>query len=198
MQTSANPKLIGYTGSLRPSCDESGELWFTPLDFVESVRRSLGGIDLDPFSCAEANVGIKAMRYFDRKNSAFHQAWPATSVFMNPPYGRGLCAKACGKFIDEWRARSFNRGVILVNNMTDTTWFHDLLQHCRALCLIKGRIQFTTPDHKRSSSNTRGQISLLFCRNGSQYEGLFRKEMSGWGHVFVNPVRLSGGNGYGS
>ena len=198
MQTTANPRLIGYTGSLRPSCDESGELWFTPLDFVESVRRSLGGIDLDPFSCAEANVGIKAMRYFDRENSAFHQSWPATSVFMNPPYGRGLCAKACGKFVAEWQERSFNRGIILVNNMTDTTWFHDLLQHCPGAVSHQRAAAVRRPRTTSAAQATpAARLPCCSAATAPSTRGFSARKCPGWGHVFVNPARLNGGNGHG-
>lgn len=60
---------------------------FTPPDIVEAARAALGGIDLDPASCAEANRTVKAHRFFARKENGFRREWHAKTVFLNPPGG---------------------------------------------------------------------------------------------------------------
>lgn len=65
---------------------KSGER-FTPPYLVEAARRVLGGIDLDPASCAKANTVIKADQYFTRDDNALTQNWRG-KVFLNPP---GTC-----------------------------------------------------------------------------------------------------------
>ena len=163
MDSITNPRHIAYVGSLRSSGDETGDQWITPPAIIELVRRVLGKIELDPFSSATANAHIRAQRYFTSHNSAFVQPdWCASTIYMNPPYSRGVCQKATARFIDEFNKKSFRAGVVLVNNMTDTVWFHDLWAHATRACFFKGRLSFMTADNKRESGNTRGQTLFLF------------------------------------
>lgn len=160
-----NPSHVAYTGSLRSSGDESGDAWFTPPEIVQVIKKILDGIDLDPFSSEEANQTVKARRIFTLEDSAFEQkSWRAKTIFMNPPYSRGLCQKAIGRLLHEFNNKAFSAAIILVNNMTDTAWFHDLANHSQRRCDLRGRISFVTKDNKRVSGNTRGQtIFLLGC-----------------------------------
>lgn len=58
--------------------------WFTPVDILRRVRAVLGGIDLDPASCAVANQRVGALTYFDQAADGLAQRW-AGRVFCNPP-----------------------------------------------------------------------------------------------------------------
>lgn len=60
---------------------------YTPADVVEAAREVLGGIDLDPASCAEANATVRATRYFTRADDGLDRAWGGGRVFLNPPGG---------------------------------------------------------------------------------------------------------------
>jgi phage N-6-adenine-methyltransferase len=181
-----NPKHIAYVGSLRQSGDESGDAWFTPAHTINLARHILNGIDLDPFSSDDANLLVKANKYFTREKSAFANDWIARSVFMNPPYSRGLCAEAVEKFLHEFKVKHFSAGIVLVNNMTDTRWFHDLAVIAIRRCDFKGRIGFVTADNKRISGNTRGQTFFLFSRNLYAI-GKFDKIMPHEGIVYERP-----------
>jgi hypothetical protein len=59
---------------------------FTPPDIVEAARQTMGGIDLDPASCRQANRYIKATQYFTQKDNGYLQDWHGR-VFCNPPGG---------------------------------------------------------------------------------------------------------------
>jgi len=82
--------------------------WYTPAPYVEAARNVLGGIDLDPASCEEANKTVGASVYFTPepyvKDSIapavctdglsepwyiedFDNRWAPSRVFLNPPYG---------------------------------------------------------------------------------------------------------------
>ena len=102
---------------------------------------------------------------------------------MNPPYSRGVCQKATTRFIDEFNKKSFRAGVVLVNNMTDTVWFHDLWAHATRACFFKGRLSFMTADNKRESGNTRGQTLFLFEHNHKRAINRFDLLMPAHGKV---------------
>lgn len=57
---------------------------YTPPDVVEAARKWMGGIDLDPASCEEANRTVKAARYCSVGGLAL---WWSGRVFLNPPGG---------------------------------------------------------------------------------------------------------------
>ncbi len=64
---------------------------FSPPEVVEAARALMGGIDLDPASCEEANRVVKAERFFDKTyNGLWHPREWSGRVFLNPPGGKLL------------------------------------------------------------------------------------------------------------
>jgi hypothetical protein len=63
---------------------------YTPPAIVEPARRTMGGIDLDPFSCALANTVVNATEFYSGDigaKSGFLDPWHGR-VFCNPPGGK--------------------------------------------------------------------------------------------------------------
>lgn len=60
---------------------------YTPPEIVELAHAVLGGIDLDPASCAVANTVVEASQYYTKETNGFSQTWTGR-VFLNPPGGR--------------------------------------------------------------------------------------------------------------
>ncbi len=163
----AQASQLAYTGSLGGPKGRDSDAWFTPEKYLNSVRAAFGGrIDLDPFSSEIANSVVNAGTFYSAEDDAFTQNWrehaAGGTVFMNPPYGSPLCARATAKFVAEFEAGSFAAGVLLVNNATDTRWFHAAIAVASAMCLTDHRIAFWNADGKAVSGNTRGQAFLFF------------------------------------
>lgn len=180
-ETIADVSRIGYVGAAPKRAADAPENndWYTPHEWTAFARQVLDGIDLDPFTSAKANERVRAKRFFTIDDNAMAQSWDAGTVWMNPPYSRGLCAQATTKFLEEWREGKFNAGLILVNNMTDTRWFRDLLDECSALCNLTGRISFENGAGQRVSGNTRGQTLFVFDRTAKRkHVTRFKKQLA--------------------
>jgi hypothetical protein len=79
---------LSVSGALITASRHSSESaeHYTPKDIVERARLALGGIDLDPASCAEANRVVQAENYFTAEEDGFVRGWRGR-VFLNPPGG---------------------------------------------------------------------------------------------------------------
>jgi phage N-6-adenine-methyltransferase len=175
--SAADPKKLGYVGSAPGSRDSNA--WFTPEKYLESTRIVLGGkISLDPFSSKKANKVVKADRFYTEIDNAFVKSWSAESIFMNPPYSGKLCSEAVTKFLDEYKNKSFESGIFLVNNSTETKWFQRALGEANAVCFTNHRISFWNADGKAMSGNTRGQAFFYFGKNTAKFLEEFKQHGS--------------------
>ena len=132
---------------------ESNE-WYTPGAYIEAARAVLGRIELDPASSAQADVQVRAVKFFDKSDDGLSQPWHG-KVWLNPPYG-GLSADFTGKLVREHEAGNVTAAVLLVNaNSTDTAWFQPLWDYL--LCFTLGRINFESPSGEGVGS-THGSV----------------------------------------
>jgi phage N-6-adenine-methyltransferase len=172
---------LGYVGNIPGTIMRDSDSWYTPLKYITSAKKILGKIELDPFSSFEANKTIKAKRIYTIDNSSLSQEWNARSVWMNPPYSRGLINKAVDKFIIEWASGRIGAGIVLVNASTDSKAFHRLIENCSCVCFTLGRIAFENIDGKNISGNTKGQAFFYFGNNVE----LFLREFKQYGKIMV-------------
>lgn len=172
----ANKKRLAYVGS-KPGRKKprDSDSWFTPAIYIDAARKTMYGIDLDPFSSEAANKSVKAARFLTVKEDAFVSSWKSRSVWMNPPYSAGLCAKAINRFLETYAAGHFSEGIILVNNCTDTKWFQAAAKQASAICFTAGRISFWNADGKATSGNTRGQAFLYYGNNVNRFMQIFNE-----------------------
>ncbi|MGL5083729.1 MAG: hypothetical protein ACRC8A_19780 [Microcoleaceae cyanobacterium] len=78
--------MAGGKGNAQHS-SESAE-HYTPAPFVESSRKVMGSIALDPASCELANQVVQAQRIFTSIEDGLTQSWEASTVFLNLPRGK--------------------------------------------------------------------------------------------------------------
>lgn len=165
---------LGYIGSISQTVDR--DAWFTPSIYIEAAREALSSIDLDPFSSEKANEIVKAERFFTIDDDAFKSVWGSDiNVFMNPPYGRGICSKACLLFLSWWQTTKNSSAIVLTNNATDTKWFQAMLAVSSAVCFTNHRIAFYSADGKSVSGNTRGQTFFYFGEDVKGFGETFKK-----------------------
>lgn len=174
----ADANKLAYIGRNPKQERRDPDSWFTPAEYLDSVRAVMGGIDLDPFSSEQANKTVGAAHIMTIDKSAFENEWNVVDkcrVFMNPPYSVGMCSRAVGRFIQQYEMKNFSQGIVLVNNATDTRWFNLLVSRCSAICFTDHRISFWNSDGKNVSGNTRGQAFFYFGRKKAAFRKLFRR-----------------------
>lgn len=80
--------------------------WYTPAEYVEAARATMGCIDVDPASCDVAQRTVKAARYYTAESDGLKQLWHG-NVFLNPPGGENnegsLVAQFWRKAMLEWQ-----------------------------------------------------------------------------------------------
>jgi len=64
---------------------------------------------------------------------------------MNPPYSFPKVEMFTSKAIKEYESGRMEAAIILVNNCTDATWFHRLLERY-PVCFTRGRVRFERSD----------------------------------------------------
>lgn len=139
--------------------------WYSPPTLVEAARRALGGIDCDPASCAEANRTVRAARYHSLDDDGLSQPWRGT-VYLNPPWGRNSATarrppispktRFVRKLAAHYRQGDVTAAVVVLSYDFSPQWFTPLVDHVRAICLLRDRVAFVGPGGgpRRSAQGT--------------------------------------------
>ncbi len=151
--------------------------WYTPIKYIELVRKVLGAIDLDPASCEYANKTVGATKFFTSENDGLKKNWHGR-VFLNPPYGRKLIGKFIDKLKTEFVQGHISECIVLINNATETTWFNDITEIASAVVFTHGRIKFNS-EIKESKTPLQGQAFLYIGKNAEKFLEVF--QAIGWG-----------------
>lgn len=115
--------------------------WFTPARIIEAAREAMGGIDLDPASCKEANETVKAARLFDKWDDGLRQPWSG-KVWVNPPFSNGMPRLFCKKAMAEVDLGRVDQVCILLPMPLHAQWFFDLTRWCSVICLCEDKVRF--------------------------------------------------------
>lgn len=120
---------MGMNVHFLSECDD----WGTPQRLFDELDREF---HFERDVCANRN-NFKVTRYWDEGDDGLSKEWIGT-VWMNPPYGRG---------IDMWLKKAFESRatatiVCLIPSRTDSQWWHRYVMQADEIRFIKGRLRF--------------------------------------------------------
>ena len=173
--------LLNIAKGCHVSANSGENEWYTPPEYIEAARDVMGSIDLDPASCDTAQANVKARRFYTAADDGLSKKWNG-NVWLNPPYGKDVIGLFAEKLVAE--SRRFDQAVVLVNNATDTAWFHRLASVASAVCFICGRVKFLDKSGNPANTPVQGQAVLYVGRSVEH----FRSRFSQFGLVVI-PVR---------
>jgi hypothetical protein len=183
---------------------------YTDSEIVEAARVTLGRIDIDPFSCAEANQVVRAVEIIARPNDGFMRPWNELGApkgprraFVNPPSVEpGDVRRAWLKAMSERRAGHIEAVIFVVFRI-------DALQSMMLGSRKEGypgpqsawrcepikRLQYWQPgarelfDGSRECTNgaMHGSCILLHTDN-QELQWNFQKHFQKWGPIYAPAV----------
>ena len=113
----------------------ASEEWSTPQYLFDELNEEFH-FTLDPCSTDE---NAKCEKHYTKAQDGLKQDWTGETVFINPPYGRG---------IEPWIIKAYDHSigggiaVLLIPARTDTKWFHEYVYHKAEIRFVKGRIKY--------------------------------------------------------
>lgn len=157
--------------SIQNMLSSNSNEWYTPKQYIDAVRNTLGSIDLDPASNQTANKTVNATTFYDIHDDGFNKSWFG-NVFLNPPYGRDKKLKISNqdkwseKLIHEYKIGNVKSAILLVNATTETKWFTRLWEY--PICFTDHRIKFYRLDGKPKNP-VKGQAFVYLGNNSEKF-----------------------------
>lgn len=112
--------------------------WGTPADLFAQLSKELGPFDLDAAASDDLHV---VPFYFTALSDGLRLPWWGT-VWVNPPYGRGIRAWL-EKALQELETGRADRVVFLIPAATSTAWWHALVvPFASQVRFLQGRLTF--------------------------------------------------------
>jgi len=144
--------------------------WYTPSKYIEAARTVMGSIDLDPASCQLAQETVQAGQYFTIDDNGLTKEWRG-NVWLNPPYSKESVGLFATKLVEE--TASLSQAIVLVNNATDTHWFHQIAKVATAMCFVCGRIKFNDKTGTPANSPVQGQVFVYIGGGVEKFSQVF-------------------------
>ena len=116
--------------------------WQTPAEILEALYEAFGTFDLDPCSptANRASAPVEARVHYTEADDGLSLPWLGT-VFINPPYGRGLIAWVA-KAKAEVLCGNARTVVALIPARTDTRFWHEHVAGTATVFFVRGRLRF--------------------------------------------------------
>lgn len=147
---------------------DSGDFeYYSPERPVEAARRTMGRIELDPFSSVQANLRIKADRIFTIHDNGLIQPWETDAGWINHPFGRQMNPLCVSKMELEYNEGRMKQACAITFAATSERWFQSLLS--RPQCFLYPRTNYYMPDGTLKVGVTKGSCVTYFGTNVVQF-----------------------------
>lgn len=148
--------------------------WYTPPQFIEAARATMGTINLDPASSAIANETVKASEFFTKEDDGLSKEWHG-NVWLNPPYSQPLISQFCEAVAYKYESGEIQQACVLVNNASETKWGQRLLSVADAVCFPSSRICFIRPNGSKKGTPLQGQMIVYMGTRTKEFAANFDK-----------------------
>ena len=151
---------------------DSGNVeWYTPPYIIEAARETLGEIELDPFSCWQANRTVLAREIFTKDDNGFLKSWNGKKVWCNHPFSRENNSRIADKVISEYQQGS--EIVMITFAATSENWFRPLLGFPQ--CFLHGRTNYIDQKGNKVKGVTKGSVVTYLGYNLDSFYQSFSK-----------------------
>ncbi len=149
---------------------------YTPSLYIEGARSVMGGIDLDPASCVEAQQTVKATEFYALPQDGLLLPWRGR-IWCNPPYGfRDPETRTPNKkvwtqrLLSAYEEQEIEQAFFLVTASTGDAWFQPLWAHW--LCFPR-RIKFKVPKGGNAHNNPGSSVIAYLGPNTQAFDRIF-------------------------
>lgn len=162
--------------------------YFTPSIYIDAAREVMGGIDLDPASCEEAQQTVKAKWWYGGTEvDGLSQPWylphpdgriTPLRVWLNPPY----CKTGCRSNQDIWYRKLYgayicghvSEAIMLVKAALGYKWFEQLWRR-HWCCFCRERIAFIKPGGRTVGLAKQGSVFVYFGKRPERFAEVFAR-----------------------
>ena len=138
---------------------------YTPAPIIDAARVLMGGIDLDPASCADANGTVRADTYYTKEDDGLSLPWYGR-VWCNPPYGGGGLRLFAERLLTELEAGTVERAMFLGYWAGSNRWVSEMVGVADVHFALHNRLPWRGPSRGRNISSVGSLASLcLFAFN---------------------------------
>ena len=148
-------------GDPKPASDMYG----SPVAIVETARRWMGTIDLDPCSHPAAQEIVRATTVYFKEDDGLSKIWPPGNIYENPPYSDILPWVV--KTVGQVENGDAPRAVLLLPDAHDTRWYQRAYEAASAVCYLSPRLHFL---------DSQGQVLKGTVRRGNTIFGFGNPE----------------------
>lgn len=129
--------------------------YHTPPAIIEAARRTMGGIDLDPASGAQANRIVRATHYITSIDDGLCMPWSGR-VWLNHPFGRNQNGLWIAKLCDLYANGYVKQACCITFACTSEQWFGPLFDY--PMCFLRPRTNYIGPDGATVRGVTKGSV----------------------------------------